>query len=115
MQELKEKYMELEKKYNETMEDLPNYIQGQAMRLTTKHIGKKDQEIQRLQEQINQLLNQQSSQGAEMETEEPKTRPERIEIEEVIPRQGTVFKRDHRDIQVLGSRFNKKFMIHLEI
>ena len=88
MQELKEKYLELEKKYNETMEDLPNYIQGQAMRLTMKHISYKDQEVQRLQEQLNQLLDQQGVQKTEMEIEGPRTRPERIEKEKVIPRQG---------------------------
>ena len=38
----------------------------------------KDQEIQRLQEQLNQL----TPQKTEMEIEEPKARPERIEIEE---------------------------------
>ena len=64
------------------MEDLPNYIQGQAMRLTIKAISKKDQDIQKLQEQINQLPSQQGSQGTEMEEEVPKIKPERIEIEE---------------------------------
>ena len=46
------------------------------MKLTMRAIGKKDQEIQRLQEQINQLLSQQGSQRTEMEMEEPKIRPE---------------------------------------
>ena len=52
----------------------------------------KDHEIQSLGEQINQLLSQQGSQKTEMEIEEPKARPERIELEEkkeeIIPRHG---------------------------
>ena len=47
-----------------------------------KMTSEKDQEIQRLQKQINQLLIQQGSQVTEMEEEVPKTKPERIEIEE---------------------------------
>ena len=92
MQELKEKYSELEKKYNEAYENIPRYITREATKLSMTAIGKKDREIQRLQEQLNQLLSQQTSQGTEMEMEEPKTRPERIEVEEnkqeIIPRQG---------------------------
>ena len=42
----------------------------------------KDQEIQRLQEQLNQFLSQQGAQKTEMEEEMPKIKPERIEIEE---------------------------------
>jgi len=42
LEDLKQKYSELKKQYNESMEDLPNYIQGQAMRLTIKAISKKD-------------------------------------------------------------------------
>ena len=45
-------------------------------------INEKDQEIQRLQEQINQLISQQGSHVTEMEEEMPKIKPERIEIEE---------------------------------
>ena len=86
MQELKQKYTELEKQYNEAYENIPHYITREATKLSMKAIGKKDQEIQRLQEQINHLLNQQVSQRTEMEMEEPKARPERIEIEEVNPR-----------------------------
>ena len=51
-----------------------------------KMTSEKDQEIQRLHDQINQLLNQQGSQVTEMEEEEVenilKIKPERIEIEE---------------------------------
>ena len=43
---------------------------------------KKDQEIQRLQEEIKQFLSKQEPQKTEMEIEGPKARPERIEIEE---------------------------------
>ena len=99
MQELKEKYLELEKQYNEQKNDNDYYLEhfnklvskaadNKIMLVTSE----KDQEIQRLQEQINQLLSQQSSQKTEMEMEDPKTRPERIEIEdkkeEVIPGHG---------------------------
>ena len=72
--------------------EYPGVVSWEAKRLASKAINEKDQEIQRLQEQINQLLNQQASQRTEMEMEEPKTRPERIEIEEkkeeIIPRHG---------------------------
>ena len=51
-----------------------------------KMTSEKNQEIQRLHDQINQLLNQQGSQVTEMEEEEvkniPKIKPERFEIEE---------------------------------
>ena len=49
-------------------------------------IGKKDQEIRSLQKQLNQLPSQREPQKTEMEIEDPKTRPERIEIEEKITR-----------------------------
>ena len=113
MQELKKKYSELEKEYNEAYENIPHYVKREAMKLSMKAIGEKDQEIRRLQEQINQLLSQQSSQKTEMEMEEPKTRPERIEIEEVNPRHGMQTR--SQGLQVLGKRFIKRNMIHLEI
>jgi len=61
-----------------------------------------------------------------MEEEVPKIKPERIEIEEKKEEepqrtylcfllQDMICKQDHRVLQVLGKRFNKKFKIQLEI
>ena len=92
IQELKEKYSELEKHFNKTREGLPHHVKKEAFNLVGKIVKEKDLEIQKLEEQINHLLSQQGSQTTEMEEEVPKIKPERIEIEEnkeeVIPTQG---------------------------
>ena len=72
----------LENHFNKTREGLPQHVKKEAYNLVGKIVKEKDLETQRLQEQINQLLNQHGSLGTEMEMEEPKTLPERIEIEE---------------------------------
>jgi len=81
-QELKQKYSELERQFNNMQDQYPGVVNWEAKRLAIKLVGEKDQEIQKLQEQINQLLNQQVMQKTEMEEEPPKIVPERIEIEE---------------------------------
>ena len=82
IQELKEKYSELEKHFNKTREGLPLHVKKEAFNLVGKIFREKDLEIQKLEEQINHLLSQQGSQTTEMEEEIPKIKPERIEIEE---------------------------------
>ena len=81
LQEFKEKYSEMERRINNMQDEYPGVVRWEAKRLAQKTVDEKDQEIQRLQEQLNQLLSQQTSQGTEMEMEEPKTKPERIEEE----------------------------------
>ena len=94
---LKEKYSEMEETFNRYKKNYPNQVHREVIRMLGAATAKKDQEIQRLQEQINQLLNQQGMQKTEMEEEglenfPLKIEPERIEIEEkkeeIIPRQG---------------------------
>ena len=41
IQELNEKYSELEKQYNEAYENIPHYITREATKLSMKAIGKK--------------------------------------------------------------------------
>ena len=88
-QGLKQKYSELENQFNELKTDydfsgeqfnkqVNRAVNTRALMITNE----KDQEIQKLQEQINQLLSQQGSQVTEMEEELPKIKSERIEIEE---------------------------------
>ena len=102
-QNLKQKYSKLEEQFNDLKseyesagEQFEKHVNRAANTRVMLLAHEKDQEIQRLQEQINQLLNQQGSRQVkeriEMEEEVPKIRPERIEIEEkkeeVIPRHG---------------------------
>ena len=82
MQELKEKNLEMEEILNRYKKNYPNDVKREVIRLTGKVTADKDQEIKKLQEQINQLLNQEAMQKTEMEEELPKIQPERIEIEE---------------------------------
>ena len=99
MHDLKEKYSELKKQFIELKEEY-DYVGERFDKQVNKAANnkamlmsyEKDQEIQRLQEQLNQFLSQQGAQKTEMEEEAPKIEPERIEIEEkkeeIIPRQG---------------------------
>ena len=124
VQELKQKYSELENQYNELKFDYDyggeqfdkrvNRVANTRLMMIT---NEKDQEIQRLQEQINQLLTQQGSQVTEMEEEVPKTKPERIEIEEkkeeVIPRHGMQTR--SQGPPSFGEQIQQEDMIQLEI
>ena len=76
--ELEKQYIDLKEEYDYAGEQFENRVNRAANTKAMMKAYEKDQEIQRLQEQLNQL----TPQKTEMEIEEPKARPERIEIEE---------------------------------
>ena len=92
------------------------------MKLSMRAIGKKDQEIRSLQKQLNQLPSQREPQKTEMEIEDPKTRPERIEIEEkkegeekTIPPPTQGMQTRSQGPPSFGEKIQQEVMIHLEI